>query len=137
MRIKIYDRKKKADGKRDERASEILKNSKLILKTNNDKLMDNVAGVDITYGAENAKFKNFVLNKVAENTFVFKYDPTSEPVEKPKVDDILDIGIILYNLDEIYIENPKFGQYVTYSFVALFFSFAIFFMVGLLIGRVR
>ncbi|MEO0160397.1 MAG: hypothetical protein ABIL47_07990 [candidate division WOR-3 bacterium] len=128
MRVRLLKRGTKA---KKEKFSKILKNGKIIIKTSDDRIK--ILGNEII-AEKNNQISNFQINKIDRNTFEIIYsDETTKPINS--INQLLDIGVIMANWDEIYIESKEFDKYIftTLSYL-IFISIAIF-LIGFLIGR--
>ena len=106
MRIKIFDRKaKKGKIKKDKKLQELLSKSKIIIKS-----YDKVNLGNFTIEAQSNQIGNIKLIKQSPNEFVITYSDTTKPVKS--IEDLLDFGVVLYNLDEVYLENKEFDKYI-------------------------
>jgi hypothetical protein len=103
MRIKVFDRKGKI--KKDKKLQELLSKSKIIIKS-----FDKVNLGNFTIEANSAHLGNIKLIKQSPNEFVITYSDTTKPIKS--IEDLLDFGIILYNLDEVYLESKEFDKYI-------------------------
>jgi hypothetical protein len=41
---------------------------------------------------------------------VITYSDTTKPIKS--IEDLLDFGVVLYNLDEVYLESKEFDKYI-------------------------
>ncbi len=132
MRVRLLKRGTKA---KKEKFSKILENGKIIIKTSDDRIK--ILGNEIIneiIAEKNNQISNFQINKIDRNTFEIIYsDETTKPINS--INQLLDIGVIMANWDEIYIESKEFDKYIftTLSYL-IFISIAIF-LIGFLIGR--
>ena len=131
MRIKIFDRKaKKGKIKKDKKLQELLSKSKIIIKS-----YDKVNLGTFTIEAQSNQIGNLKLIKQSPNEFVITYSDTTKPIKS--IENLLDFGIILYNLDEVYLESKEFDKYILMTAGGIFFIILISFLLGFLIGKSR
>ncbi|MFZ8846780.1 MAG: hypothetical protein ACO2O6_06255 [Candidatus Hydrothermia bacterium] len=131
MRIKIFDRKaKKGKIKKDKKLQELLSKSKIIIKS-----YDKVNLGTFTIEAQSNQIGNIKLIKQSPNEFVITYSDTTKPIKS--IEDLLDFGVVLYNLDEVYLESKEFDKYILITAGGIFFIILISFLLGFLIGKSR
>ena len=129
MRIKIFDRKaKKGKIKKDKKLQELLSKSKIIIKS-----YDKVNLGTFTIEAQSNQIGNLKLIKQSPNEFVITYSDTTKPVKS--IEDLLDFGVVLYNLDEVYLESKEFDKYILITAGGIFFIILIGFLIGFLFGK--
>ena len=128
MRIKVFDRKGKI--KKDKKIQEILSKSKIIIKS-----YDKVNLGNFTIEANSAHLGNIKLIKQSPNEFVITYSDTTKPVKS--IEDLLDFGVVLYNLDEVYLESKEFDKYILITAGGVLFILLIGFLIGFLFGKSR
>ena len=131
MRIKVFDRKaKKGKIKKDKKLQELLSKSKIIIKS-----FDKVNFQNFTIEANSAHLGNIKLIKQSPNEFVITYSNTTKPIKS--IEDLLDFGVVLYNLDEVYLESKEFDKYILMTAGGIFFIILIGFLIGFLFGKSR
>jgi len=131
MRIKIFDRKaKKGKIKKDKKLQELLSKSKIIIKSS-----DKIQIGTFTIEAQSNQIGNIKLIKQSPNEFVITYSDTTKPIKS--IEDLLDFGVVLYNLDEVYLESKEFDKYILITAGGIFFIILISFLLGFLIGKSR
>jgi len=131
MRIKVFDRKaKKGKIKKDKKIQELLSKSKIIIKS-----FDKVNFQNFTIEANSAHLGNIKLIKQSPNEFVITYSDVVKPVKS--LEDLLDFGVVLYNLDEVYLESKEFDKYILMTAGGIFFIILIGFLIGFLFGKSR
>jgi len=128
MRIKVFDRKGKI--KKDKKLQELLSKSKIIIKS-----FDKVNLGTFTIEAQSNQIGNIKLIKQSPNEFVITYSNTTKPAKS--IEDLLDFGIVLYNLDEVYLESKEFDKYILMTAGGIFFIILIGFLIGFLFGKSR
>ncbi len=128
MKIKLLKRKSEKKSEKG-RLFKLLKDGKIIIKTTDDRIR--ILGNEII--AEDSQISNFKINKIDKNTFEITYSDETKPITS--INQLIDIGVIMTNWDEIYIESKEFDKYIitTMSYI-IFIAIAIFF-IGFLIGR--
>jgi len=131
MRIKIFDRKaKKGKIKKDKKLQELLSKSKIIIKS-----YDKVNLGTFTIEAQSNQIGNIKLIKQSPNEFIITYSDTTKPVKS--IEDLLDFGVVLYNLDEVYLESKEFDKYILITAGGVLFILLIGFLIGFLFGKSR
>jgi hypothetical protein len=131
MRIKVFDRKaKKGKIKKDKKLQELLSKSKIIIKS-----FDKVNLGTFTIEAQSNQIGNIKLIKQSPNEFVITYSDTTKPIKS--IEDLLDFGVVLYNLDEVYLENKEFDKYILITAGGIFFIILIGFLIGFVFGKSR
>jgi hypothetical protein len=128
MRIKVFDRKGKI--KKDKKLQELLSKSKIIIKS-----FDKVNLGNFTIEANSAHLGNIKLIKQSANEFIVAYSDTTKPIKS--IEDLLDFGIVLYNLDEVYLESKEFDKYILMTAGGVLFILLIGFLIGFLFGKSR
>jgi hypothetical protein len=128
MRIKVFDRKGKI--KKDKKLQELLSKSKIIIKS-----FDKVNLGTFTIEANSVHLGNIKLIKQSPNEFVITYSDTTKSIKS--IEDLLDFGVILYNLDEVYLESKEFDKYILMTAGGIFFIILIGFLIGFLFGKSR
>ena len=129
MRIKIFDRKaKKGKIKKDKKLQELLSKSKIIIKS-----YDKVNLGTFTIEAQSNQIGNIKLIKQSPNEFVITYSDTTKPIKS--IEDLLDFGVVLYNLDEVYLESKEFDKYILITAGGVLFILLIGFLIGFLFGK--
>jgi hypothetical protein len=126
MRIKVFDRKGKI--KKDKKLQELLSKSKIIIKS-----FDKVNLGNFTIEANSAHLGNIKLIKQSPNEFVITYSDTTKPIKS--IEDLLDFGVVLYNLDEVYLESKELNRYILMTAGGIFFIILIGFLIGFLFGK--
>jgi hypothetical protein len=128
MRIKVFDRKGKI--KKDKKLQELLSKSKIIIKS-----FDKVNLGNFTIEAQSNQIGNIKLIKQSPNEFVITYSDTTKSIKS--IEDLLDFGVVLYNLDEIYLESKEFDKYILMTAGGVLFILLIGFLIGFLFGKSR
>jgi hypothetical protein len=128
MRIKVFDRKGKI--KKDKKLQELLSKSKIIIKS-----FDKVNLGNFTIEANSAHLGNIKLIKQSPNEFIITYSDTTKNIKS--IEDLLDFGVVLYNLDEVYLESKEFDKYILMTAGGIFFIILIGFLIGFLFGKSR
>jgi hypothetical protein len=128
MRIKVFDRKGKI--KKDKKLQELISKSKIVIKS-----FDKVNLGTFTIEANSAHLGNIKLIKQSPNEFVITYSDTTKPIKS--IEDLLDFGIILYNLDEVYLESKEFDKYILMTAGGVLFILLIGFLIGFVFGKSR
>jgi hypothetical protein len=129
MRIKIFDRKaKKGKIKKDKKLQELLSKSKIIIKSS-----DKIQIGTFTIEAQSNQIGNLKLIKQSPNEFVITYSDTTKPIKS--IEDLLDFGVVLYNLDEVYLESKEFDKYILITAGSVLFILLIGFLIGFLFGK--
>jgi hypothetical protein len=128
MRIKVFDRKGKI--KKDKKIQELLSKSKIIIKS-----FDKVNLGTFTIEAQSNQIGNLKLIKQSPNEFIITYSDTTKPVKS--IEDLLDFGVVLYNLDEVYLESKEFDKYILMTAGGVLFILLIGFLIGFVFGKSR
>ncbi|MEO0144810.1 MAG: hypothetical protein ABIL89_03020 [candidate division WOR-3 bacterium] len=128
MRIKVFDKKGKI--RKDKKLQELLSKSKIIIKS-----FDKVNLGNFTIEANSAHLGNIKLIKQSPNEFIVDYSDTTKPIKS--IEDLLDFGVVLYNLDEVYLESKEFDKYILMTAGGVLFILLIGFLIGFLFGKSR
>jgi len=128
MRIKVFDKKGKI--KKDKKLQELLSKSKIIIKS-----FDKVNLGNFTIEANSAHLGNIKLIKQSPNEFIITYSDATKPIKS--IEDLLDFGVVLYNLDEVYLESKEFDKYILMTAGGVLFILLIGFLIGFLFGKSR
>jgi len=102
-----------------------LKNSRLILRTNSDSISIGPVKIDATP----VHIGNWKVRKLAPRKWEVRY--TSTRSSGITAEDLMDLGILAHNVDEIYLDSG----FIEYSILGVIALVILAFLIGYLVGK--